>query len=448
MPALSLLTGDSVLSKTAVVVIAVAALASFDLFQRMRGRTTHLLFAVAFGSVVSVGLIKILDVFLLTGGHSTPQAMALAMLLVLLGWRALFGPWEASTKASVLGTFIFWAGFVTLLRQSPEERLVTLLAAAVALVPAGVWCLLFLRYHAERAANVAVMFFAGMLSTFPILLYDALVRRGVEFQLFVLNVRPESFSRATRAFVSGQLSGTDAVQTAVVSSLLSFVVVGTIEEISKYWVARRSGQRLFTSIDDALQLSIIVAIGFAFAENVVNPVYFQGFVKDFLLGGRMDVSGFLGSIVGRSVLTSMVHILSTGVSGYFLGLALFAAPYLEERRARGYRYRFLAFMRRAFGVEEVAMFRAQMLVTGLLAAIVLHGAFNFLVTLPEMLPSNPTTLGEMIGRPDTPLRFVPFLLLPSMFYVVGGFWLLTGLFLRKESLEERGHVRVEMVVAD
>jgi hypothetical protein len=448
MPALSLLTGNALLSQTAVVLIAVAAVASFDLFQRMRGKSTHLVFACAFGSVISVGLIKTLDVFLQPGVQDNPHAMALAILLILLGWRALFGPWDASTKAAVLGTFIFWAGFVTVLRQPADQRLVTLVAAIVALVPAGIWCVLFLRYHTERLSNVLVMFFAGMLSTFPILLYDVLVRRGVEFQFFILNIRPESFSRATRAFVSGQLAGTDAVNTAVVASLLSFVVVGCIEEFSKFWVVRKSGQRLFTSIDDALQLSIIVAIGFAFAENVVNPVYFQGFVKEFLLSGKIDIGGFFGSIVGRSVLTSMVHIVSTGVAGYFLGLSLFAEPYLKERRAQGHRYRFLALMRRSFGVEELAVFRMQMLVIGMLSAIVLHGAFNFLVTLPDMLPTNPTTIGDMLNMRTSFLRHIPFLLLPSMFYVVGGFWLLTCLFLRKESLEERGHVRPEMVVAE
>lgn len=444
----NLLAAQPNVPTTAFVLVAVAAVASFDLFLRLRGGKTHLAFACIFGSVISVGLIKLLDTVLQPGLQENSHAMALAFLLLLLGWRALFGPWEAPTKATVLGTLVFWAGFVTVLRQPEGQRMVTMVAALVALVPAGIWALLFLRYHAERFSAVLVMFFSGMLSTFPILLYDAFVRHGVELQFFLLRVSPESFSSASRAFVSGQLADGTGVRTAVIASLLSFVIVGLIEEASKFWVVRHGGSRLFSSIDDALQLSIIVAIGFAFAENVINPSYFPAFVQEYLMRGNLDVVGFLGNVLGRSVLTSMVHIVSTGVCGYFFGLAIFAGPYLRERKAQGRAYRLLAVVHRLMGWDETTVFRTQMLVTGLLSAVALHGAFNFLVTLPDMLPGRPTTVAEVLGMaPDSVLGYVPFLLVPSLFYVVGGFWLLTMLFLRKESMEERGRMVPEYVVA-
>ncbi len=430
---------DFSLSRTAVVLVAVAALASFDLFSRMHRRQSHLLFACIFGTVIAVGLIKTVGVFFQPGLQENPHAMALGLLLIVLCWKALFGPWESQTKAAVLGTFLFWVAFMTLLKQTPEQRAVHLIAAGVALIPAAVWCALFLKYHAERLSNVLLMFFAGMLSTFPILLYDAFVRRGIELQFFLFRITPESFSRTSQMFVSGQvLDG--GVRRALFASLISFLIVGLIEEVSKYWVLSRSGRRLFTSIDDALQLSIIVAIGFAFAENVINPVYFPGFVREYLMGADPNVPGFIGNVLGRSVLTSMVHIVSTGICGYFLGLSIFAAPYLAERRAQGKHYHVIHWCKGLFGMEETSIFRIQMLVTGLASAILLHAAFNFLVTFPDVIPGNPTTLGELLGKPNTVLNMVPLLLFPSLFYVVGGFWLLSWLFLRKESMEERGRV--------
>ena len=427
------------IGRSTVVLAAVLALATFDLSQRVRHRKTHYVFAALFGTILSVGLIKTSSVLLQPGLQDNPHIMALGILLVVLAWKALFGPWETQTKAAVLGTFLFWITFNILLHDAPEERNVRLVASGVALLPAIVWCILFLRYHQERLSSVVLMFFSGMLATVPILFYDTLVRRGVELQFFVFKLTPESFNSTSQNFIAGQTAGV-GMQSALLASLLSFVIVGVIEETSKSWVVHKSGMRAFTSIDDALQLSIIVAIGFAFAENIVNPVYFTGFVREYLLDAKTrDVVAFITNVLGRSVLTSMVHIVSTGVMGYFLGLAVFAGPYLVDSRERGGMSFVAGTIHRLLRLPEESVFRTEMLIMGLGSAILLHSVFNFLVTLPDLLPSHPQTLGQLLGFGDgSMLGHVPLLLLPSLFYVVGGFWLLTELTLRKENMKERG----------
>ncbi|MCA9371002.1 MAG: hypothetical protein KC680_03525, partial [Candidatus Peregrinibacteria bacterium] len=76
---------------------------------------------------------------------------------------------------------------------------------------------------------------------------------------------------------------------------------------------------------------------------------------------------------------------------------------------------------------------------GILTAIVLHGMFNFLVTLPDLLPGHPRTLGDLFGSAaGSPLNYVALLIIPSLFYVVGGFWILSILFYKKENMKERG----------
>ena len=440
MGSLSLYFSDFSLGRTIAVLLAVAALASFDLSRRYRHHRTHYLFACILGTVLSTGLIKVAVVFLNSSLQQNGVAMALAVLLIVIGWKALFGPWEAATKTTMLGTFLFWIGLYILLTDAPENRLVRVIAALVALVPAAVWCFLFLKYHRERFSSVILLFLSGMLATVPILFYDSLVRHGVTLDFFLFTITPVSFNQSSQAFAAGQLLN-GAVRTALLGSFVSFLIVGLIEEVSKFWVLKQSGKRIFTSVDDVLQLSIITAIGFAFAENIVNPTYFTGFIREFLMhpSGR-DMAGFVTNVLGRSVLTTMVHVLSTGVAGYFLGRAIFARPFIEESEKRGALFSVHSMLHRLLRLPEEQIMRIEMMSIGLVSAIVLHSAFNFLVTLPDLLPGHPQSVGQLTGMPDNVLlRNIPLLLLPSLFYVVGGFWLLTELCLRRENQKERGH---------
>ncbi len=433
---------DFSLQKTILVVCAVAVLASVDLMRRWKHRPTHLLFATVLGTALSIAMIVSTSNVLQPGTQENPYIMAFAVLMMIVGWRTLFGPWETQTKATMLGTFLFWMSLHIIWNEVPNMRYAHLIAAVVALIPAGVWCMLFLKYHTERISTVLLMFFSGMLATAPILFYDALVRHGVEMQFFLFQIKPESFSQTSSTFASGQLANGSDVRLALMSSVFSFVIVGLIEELSKYWALAHSARKLFSSIDDVLQFAIVVAIGFSFAENIVNPTYFTSFVEQYLLqAGTPDIMGFISNILGRSVLTMMVHIVSTGVLGYFFGLAIFAAPYLAEQKKEGKTYRMLSAVHQIFRLPEVSIFRVEMLTIGLSCAILLHATFNFLVTVPDLLPNHPRTLHELLGNGSPSfLSSIPLLLIPSLLYVVGGFWILTTLFLRKSNMVERGHV--------
>ena len=46
-----------------------------------------------------------------------------------------------------------------------------------------------------------------------------------------------------------------------------------------------AGKIVSIAIVAILEVAIVVAIGFAFAENLLNPNYFVGFVQSYLLGG-------------------------------------------------------------------------------------------------------------------------------------------------------------------
>jgi ABC-type multidrug transport system ATPase subunit len=95
------------LSKTAIVLLAVTALGAFDLSQRSTGKRVHYLFACIFASAISLGLIRATHLFLEGSFASNPTVAALSVLFLFFLYRSLFGPWEAETKATVLGTFLF-----------------------------------------------------------------------------------------------------------------------------------------------------------------------------------------------------------------------------------------------------------------------------------------------------------------------------------------------------
>ena len=422
----------------AVAIFGIFGIVAIDAKIFWPEKSKQYVFATIIGTAITFALIGFQRA-IFSGVGQDPFMVTLGIVSLIIAWSFLFGPWRPSIKAVVLGTFIFWVGVHIFFRESDTERIAHALAVIIALIPAVIWCFLFLGYHKQRLSLVVLMFFSGMLSTAPILLYDKMVRSGMELHFFLFKVVPESFTRSSNLFISGQTVGLSGFQLTITASLVSFLIVGLIEELSKFWVLKKSGESFFKSIDDVIQLAIIVAIGFAFAENVLNPNYFLTFIREHLVqNSTPDWSGFLGNFLGRSILTTMVHIVSTGVLGYFFGLSLFAASCIKDRRKEGKRFFVPRFLHRFLRLPEEEVFKKEAIIIGFVIAVVLHGIFNFLVTLPSILPGNPKTIGDLLGSPDQSLfHSVAILVIPSILYVVGGFWLLSTLFYNKKCMKER-----------
>lgn len=439
---------QSLWGKSAVIrtIIVFCTILAFGFFDRLEWKSSNdrfqYFYAFVLGTVVSWILIAAKRALFETGLGDNPFLLALGFVCLVLGWKFLFSSWKPSIKVTVLGSFLFWVSYVILRAKEPDELLATSIAAAIALVPVAVWCSLFLRYHKERFSIVLLAFFAGMLSTVPILFYYQLTGNGTDLNFFFFRISPESFGVTSGDFVKSVSTGAETGLTVLLlGAFVRYMLVGVIEELSKFWVLQKSGKQIFRSVDDAMQLAIIVALGFAFAENIVNPTYFVSFVEDYLLTPDTPQWGPLfAGVLGRGVLTIMVHVLSTGVLGYYFGLAFFAPPLLRDRFERGKIHPILYALHRMLGIRTETLYARMQLTIGLILAILLHGMFDFIVTIPSLLPGNPQTLGD-IFFPDAEagvLHSVSITLVPSLFYIVGGFWLLTSLFERSEDMKERG----------
>lgn len=438
------LTGSTAFYRTLFVFIAIVGFGMFDQLRWHGDKDRYkYLYAFVLGTIVTWILIAFKRAFFETGIGQDPFLMALGITCVIIGWRFLFGPWNASIKATVLGTFIFWVTYAILRYETKTELLATAIAAVIALVPVVVWCKLFLAYHKERLSIVLLAFFAGMLSTVPILFYHELMVRGIELNFFLFKVVPISFGGSSQQFISESVFRSATGNTSIVLvTLVTYLIVGVIEEVSKYWVLRHSSREFFRSVDDTLQLAIIVALGFAFAENLANPTYFVSFVKDYLTESSSPQWGpLIGAVLGRGILTMMVHILSTGVLGYYFGLAFFASPLLRKQFEAGRTHPIVFTLHRMLNLRTEALFARVQLAKGLFFAILIHGIFDFIVSLPEVLPGNPSTVGALLGmQPQHFLSNIGITLVPSLLYVVGGFWLLSFLFEREEDMKEFGNV--------
>ena len=95
---------------------------------------------------------------------------------------------------------------------------------------------------------IFLAFFAGMLSTVPILFYSEVVNRGIELNFFLFKVVPMSFGASAKDFTTTSIfravAGTGS---AVLSTLVTYLIVGIIEEVSKGWVLRHSSRDFFRS---------------------------------------------------------------------------------------------------------------------------------------------------------------------------------------------------------
>lgn len=401
------------------------------------GWRRHVLFPYIAGSISSWIILGFIDAMKMDVIGGNAYLIALAVIVIIFFWKFLFGPWDSKAKAAVLGIFIGWIGVDMLEGQSMQEQIATILVVIIAAIPAGIWCVLFWRQHKNRLSIVLLTFFAGMLSTAPILFYDAIVRGGYELNFFLFRITPESLGKASRTFAQMLTGESGIVSASVTITLVSFALVGIIEEWSKNWVVRKSDPSYFSSVNDVIQLSIIAAIGFAFAENIVNPNYFMGFIKSYLAGGDPRWGAFLASVFGRSIITNMVHITCSGVLGYFYGLAFFAKPALEDDRAHGKRHRLVLLLHKMTGLSRITIYRNVSMTIGLVTAMAMHSLFDIMVSLPETLSTHPQTLGDLFNFSGA-FGDIPIVLIPSAIYVFGGFFLLMYLFGRKGDIKQHG----------
>ncbi len=309
-----------------------------------------------------------------------------------------------------------------------EFKLLILGCALVSFLPIFLWIYFFQKKHFERRKYVVLTFIAGMFAVIPIKLYEkywdtavfylehlnlfqyiselvrfptlskllafvtvnALVAFGfyvfVALSMFVLEIfsgdnSQKVFRKKTRRifespllFVSiGVLCGIVAYffSFSISQKIWFFVIVGMLEEYIKHLVLRFSDDEKIQNVDDAISFAIIVALGFSFVENIF-------YLREFLSSSSIVFSKFLVFFLLRSTISIIAHVCFSAVFGYFYGIAHFAREIYQVERQKN-QHRFLAWIHRILHLKGATVFREEMMMEGMILAMLLHAIFNSLL---------------------------------------------------------------------
>ncbi len=238
------------------------------------------------------------------------------------------------------------------------------LCIALSLLPVLAWGSLFLYKHNEKKDLVIKTFIFAAISVIPLVCYRLLwgVLPGAQLN--------EYFS----TIINFQI-----FQSSLPLNLLVlFVTIGIVEEYLKHFVASKVDKSEIDNIDDAIEFSIIAALGFSFAENAF---YFIDVYQN------LEITMFWKVVVFRSLFSTLAHVIFSSIYGYHFGLALFAKPLTKQRYQMGFITsinRILARLLAKLRIRESDLFMDEQRFLGLFLAASLHAAFNVFLELNQV----------------------------------------------------------------
>ena len=273
-----------------------------------------------------------------------------------------------------------------------------LITFLLALIPAAVWMVIFVRKHKINPWTIFFTFVGGILAAQLILLYKGGWDESINllfFRVDLVDFRSNINALFTDALVGG---------------FVVFLGIAMMEEFSKFIIMKSLNKNHFRSIDDVISLAIVSALGFSFYENMT---YFNAQWEN--LAG-LEFTLF---VISRITIVTMVHMLCSGVLGYYFGLAHFASPILRLQHKEKKRHPITNFIKSVLYMRSSNLYRDEMMVVGLLLAIFLHAIYNFI--LSPLVPVGPTLVAVVLAL-----------------YFFGGYTYLNYLIKKKESRIELG----------
>lgn len=278
----------------------------------------------------------------------------------------------------------------------------------LAIIPAAVWMLVFLRKHGVNRWLIFFTFMGGILAAQLILLYKGYWDSTLN--LIFVKVSLVDF----RSSIDSLIVNT------VLAAFVTFLGIGAMEEFFKFWIMKAVNKNYFRSIDDVIMLAIASALGFSFYENMI---YFNA------QWGNLPSTSFALLVVSRVTIVTMVHMLCSGVLGYYFGLAHFASPMLRLEHQEKRRHPALVFFKNLLHMKKSHIFHDEMMVIGLLLAMLLHAVYDFV--LSSIVNLNPLVVSGTV-----------------VLYFFGGYYFLNYLMKKKESRLQLGLITANMPAED
>lgn len=233
----------------------------------------------------------------------------------------------------------------------------------LALIPAALWLMVFARKHRINPWTTFFTFVGGILAAQLILLYKGYWNESINLIFFKVDL-VDFRANISSFFVDAAIGG-----------FVVFLGIAIMEEFSKFIVMKTLNKGQFRSVDDVIALAIVSALGFSFYENMV---YFNA------QWGVLDTSAYSLLVISRITIVTMVHMLCSGILGYYFGLAHFASSRAIQEHKKKNRPAFVIFFRDIFRLKKAHLYRDEMMAIGLLLAVGMHAIYNFILS-----PSTP-----------------------------------------------------------
>ena len=186
--------------------------------------------------------------------------------------------------------------------------------------------------------------------------------------------------------------------------------MGMAVEYFKNITVRIGGLHYIRSIDDAIDLSFAAALGFTGIENIIA-------FTEMFSGGNPSIAGdpivMTKVFLIREFFVLPVHLFTSGLFGYFYGMALFSGKELQEKNRASIWFQILSAP--LFFLPPPRQFRAVKIVQGTLLSGLFYGLFfAFLQINPHI-----STLFHALGMPTLPVDESLVLLMSFVLFKVG-----------------------------
>jgi RsiW-degrading membrane proteinase PrsW (M82 family) len=186
-----------------------------------------------------------------------------------------------------------------------------------------------------------------------------------------LSLKNEEFGFVTVSAMIGLLVYLESFFEAVLSIPIVNTIIGTIlflaiiEEYIKHLMVRFVDDKKLKDVDDAITLSVIVGLAFSLIETFIYAY----------------MAGDMGLMVYRALLSMPVHVVASGIFGYFYGLAHFAKPLVQaDGGEKTYKFN-LKWLHKIFTLKKSTIYEEEKIVEGLLLATLFHAICNVLFEL-------------------------------------------------------------------
>ncbi|MCC7432607.1 PrsW family intramembrane metalloprotease [Candidatus Peregrinibacteria bacterium] len=224
-----------------------------------------------------------------------------------------------------------------------------LIYGGLAFVPAIIWLALLFKKTSNKKIQLLIFLF-GSFSVIPIFLIQYLFNQFPQTDFVTL--LDSKISNPTIHF------------------LLIYSWVSITEEIIKQWVIRYLDTKflLVQTINDSIQLSLISALGFSFAENIF---YF------YHIGTSLGLASLLVAYIFRSLFTTCAHLVFSGFFGYFYGIAKFSISIVEQSNLQGKKMYLSKIIGKVLNISKIQAYQEATILKGLFFAIIMHTFFNY-----------------------------------------------------------------------